>query len=549
MIEHRFVSEFSIIMIFAKRLGVLGHLKDRMPFDPRSPLSGTDLLMMLVFCLMTGRQPLYAMPRFVSKLDGKILGRDVDLTKYGMIGDDRFARRLDDLYEIDRASLMTEIAISLCQKGRINIDQIHNDSTSISSSGKMCRNASDGLSFKNGHSKDRRPDWKQIIFTLSMTADANIPIHYKTYSGNMTDDKTHIDSWKMLCRITNRVDFLYVADSKLATDEQLNYIVGQGGRAITIMPRTWREYSDFKEELKKETIQKTLIFSRRTRGKKCLYFACNVIKKSKQGFSIHWIYSSLKAKEESDFRKNQIEKTTTKMKKLQQRLKKQKPIKVGEIKKKGQRKLFDKLEIASVVKKILETSKMENFFFWNTAAYIRDHFNKGSKSIFFRLRFSLNKKAIEEASKIDGMFPLISTDTHLDAKEVLTAYKHQPFIEVKFDHVKNLHEVSSPLFKRTDRFEALLFVEWIALAIEAMIERDLKKAAEMNGLPLHPEGRMTKNPTFKQLSHLFENVVRYIIRSTNIHISTAYKQGELSDNLKIVLQALSISDEEYWNTC
>ncbi len=72
MIEHRFVSEFSIIMIYAKRLGILDHLKNRMPAVPRSFISGANLLMILVFCLITGRQPLYAMSRFVSKLDGRI---------------------------------------------------------------------------------------------------------------------------------------------------------------------------------------------------------------------------------------------------------------------------------------------------------------------------------------------------------------------------------------------------------------------------------------------------------------------------------------------
>ncbi len=549
MIEHRFVSEFSIIMIYAKRLGILDHLKNRMPAVPRSFISGANLLMILVFCLITGRQPLYAMSRFVSKLDGRILGLDTDLTRYGIVGDDRFARRLDNLHDVDRASLMTEAAMSLCEKGNINIDRIHNDSTSISSSGKMCRDASDGLSFKNGYSKDRRPDWKQIIFTLSMAADANIPIHYKIYSGNITDDKTHIDSWKTLCKITNKIDFLYVADSKLATDEQLNYIAGEGGRAITVMPRTWGEYSDFKEELKKGDIEKKLIFSKRTRGKTCLYYAFDIVKKTRQGFSIHWIYSSLKAGEDSDFRKKQIEKTAAKLKKLQQRLKRQKPVKAGEAKKKGQRKLFDKAEIAAAVKTILDAGRVKALFSWNTAAYIRDDIAGTSKTVYFRLRFSLNKKAIEETSKTDGIFPLISTDTGLKAEEVIKAYKHQPFIEVKFDHVKNLHEVSSPLFKRTDRFEALLFVEWIALAIEAMIERDLKKAAEINGLPLHPEGRMTKNPTFKQLSRLFENVVRYIIKSDNKDKAIIYKRGELSSDLKMVLTALSISEDEFWNTC
>jgi hypothetical protein len=93
--------------------------------------------MILLFCLVTGRQPLYAMSQFATQLDGGIFGLNYDLKKYGELGDDRFARRLDVLHGIDRASLMTNISISMYRRANIRLDQIHNDSTSIASPGKM----------------------------------------------------------------------------------------------------------------------------------------------------------------------------------------------------------------------------------------------------------------------------------------------------------------------------------------------------------------------------------------------------------------------------
>ena len=66
-----------------------------------------------------------------------------------------------------------------------------------------------------------------------------------------TDDKTHIETWNSLLKITGCPDFLYVADCKLCTDEQLSYIVDQGGRAVTIIPETWNEVESFKEKLRK----------------------------------------------------------------------------------------------------------------------------------------------------------------------------------------------------------------------------------------------------------------------------------------------------------
>lgn len=46
-----------------------------------------------------------------------------------------------------------------------------------------------------GHQQDHRPDLKQLVFSLSISSDGAVPVHYKTYSGNRTDDTTHIERW------------------------------------------------------------------------------------------------------------------------------------------------------------------------------------------------------------------------------------------------------------------------------------------------------------------------------------------------------------------
>jgi len=542
---HRYVSEFSILMIYAIRLGIWDLLVKYLPSNSRSPLSTSTVLMILLFSLVTGRQPLYAMPHFANQLDGSIFGLYYDLQYYGKLGDDRFARRLDTLYEVDRSTLMTSMAISIYKQANLSLDQIHNDSTSIASSGKMTQDTKQGLSFKRGHNKDRRPEWKQIIFTLSSSADGNVPIHFKTYSGNVTDDQTHIESWSTLCEIKGSPDFMYVADSKLSTDKQLCFIKEKGGKAISVMPRSWGEYTSFINELKEKQPQKVFLFSRKTKGKECRYYAYEMEQQTKQGFGLHWIYSTQKAQEEKNFRKNQINKATDKLIAIQKRLKKQKPIPVDFIKEKRQRKLCNKEEITLLIQDALKKTKTIDYFSWNIAEYFRQ--SEEIKTKFFRLRFSIKDKAIKQSESSDGVFPLISTNPNLLAKEVLSIYKYQPFIEVKFNKIKNIHDVSSPLFKRTDRFEALLFVEWMGLAIESVIERDLRNAASIKGLPLHPEGRRTKHPTFSQLSLLFKNTVRYI-RIDDANQVLSVERTSLTPNQKEVLTALNISEEEFWNS-
>ena len=181
-----------------------------------------------------------------------------------IFNDDRFGRAIEKANEADRASIITVVILIMIDKFGIKMDQIHNDSTTLKSYGKMPGKTKSGMELKRGNSKDHRHDLKQLVYTLTISADGAVPIHYKAYSGNRTDDTTHIETWEALKGIAGRSDFLYVADSKVCTKKQLGHIVDNGGRVVTIMPETWGEVGEFKEEMrkraksKKEILRKTI---------------------------------------------------------------------------------------------------------------------------------------------------------------------------------------------------------------------------------------------------------------------------------------------------
>jgi hypothetical protein len=85
--------------------------------------------------------------------------------------------------------------------------QLHNDSTSIS----FC-----------GQYRDQRPS------RSGGRASAN-------------DSVTHIETWNTLRAVASRSDFLRVADSKLRSFDNLDYIHRAGGRFVTVMPRSRHE--------------------------------------------------------------------------------------------------------------------------------------------------------------------------------------------------------------------------------------------------------------------------------------------------------------------
>jgi hypothetical protein len=72
-----------------------------------------------------------------------------------------------------------------------------------------------------------------------------VPLSYELYDGNRADVTTHIPNWEKLRALLGREDFIYVADSKLCSYENLCTIAENGGWFIAIVPRNFREVKDF----------------------------------------------------------------------------------------------------------------------------------------------------------------------------------------------------------------------------------------------------------------------------------------------------------------
>lgn len=149
-----------------------------------------DTLVLLMCNITLGRQSLCELGQWARNIDPNCFGLPV-----ANLNDDRFARALDKLYLADSASLMTEIFVKMIEEVGLELSRIHNDSTTVKAYGKILGKTMTGLELVRGHSKDHRPDLKQLVFSLSISSDGAVPVHYKTYSGNRTDDTTHIETW------------------------------------------------------------------------------------------------------------------------------------------------------------------------------------------------------------------------------------------------------------------------------------------------------------------------------------------------------------------
>ena len=134
----------------------------------------------------------------------------------------------------------------------------------------------------------------------------------------------------------------------------------------------------------------------------------------------------------------------------------------------------------------------------------------------YDIEWSIDDDAIAYDEKSDGMYPLLTNDRGLTPLQVLQAHKGQPTIEKRFEQVKTVHEIAPVFLKNEGRIEALFTLYFLALLVQALIERELRLAMQrekLAQLPLYPEQRRCKHPTTEQILRLFSLAERHTLRS------------------------------------
>ena len=197
------------------RSRILNRLIERMGLEEELTLAlknpgYTDALLALLKNILVDRSALYAVGEWAALYDEGLVAQ-------GKIGDDKLGRALDRLFAADRATLQTRVVLAVMKGFDLRMDQIHNDTTSVMVRGTYDGQNAKAIQLKRGHSKERRPDLKQLVYSLCVTSDGAVPVHFKAYDGNQTDDGIHLETWNRLRTLLQHPRFIYVADCKLCT--------------------------------------------------------------------------------------------------------------------------------------------------------------------------------------------------------------------------------------------------------------------------------------------------------------------------------------------
>lgn len=551
------VGPLPLLNHFLERLQIKDLLKKFVPAgDRRQRLAPATGLGVLLRNILLSRRPLYGLAEWAQRFDAPLLGLPTDAPEY--FNDDRVGRCLDALFRTDRASLMTEIVVHAVQEFDLDLRELHNDSTSVTFTGQYPQ--ADGTAehgrpthrITYGINKDHRADLKQLLFILTTTADGSVPIWAHVDHGNTTDDVTHIRTWDTLRKLTGTADFLYVADCKLCSAQNLRHISEHDGRFVTVIPATWGEHAQFYQWLQNHDAPWVELINKpnphRQDGPPDIYRGYERPVRTAQGFRVLWIWSSQKEALDRKVREQRVQAADQALQELSER--------VGQ----PRRRLNTVAQVTEAVQKVLREYQVERWIKAEVKVVEEERFAQakrgrpGPQTAYMRqthqrpcLCWQSQTQALLGETRTDGIFPLITNDEKMSIKEVLLAYKHQPALEKRHEQFKSVLQVRPMMLKNHLRIEAFLFLYFLALLTEALIEREARQRMhELNikKLPLYPEERPCTAPTTERLFELFEDLRRHRLVDKNGAVQQRF-YDEPSEPQRAVLRLFKFSAKKY----
>lgn len=523
-LESRSVEALPIVNHFLERLGFDRLLEASVPaIDRRYRLRPAKTLGVLLRNLLLARVPLYSQQEWARLVAPHLLG--LRAAEVALLNDDRVGRALDALFLADRATLLTQVVVTAVREFEVNLAQLHNDSTTVTFSGNYSLASGrhlkgrKALSICHGHNKDHRPDLKQLLFVLTVSADGAVPIHFQSLDGNTSDVDTHLATWEVLHSLAGRPDFLYVADCKLCSLENMQSIASRNGRFLTILPRNRREHTFFRNWLQQHSPAwehiAHRINPRQPNGPPDLCRAVESPIPSAEGFRIVWIHSSLKVLRDRQAREDKIEKAARALEEFRTHLRspRSRYNKRSNVDAAASQILGDtgaqrwiRLTISEHAEPVYRQDKRGHP--GPTTRYVRRH------RVRFDIAWQPNLDNIQYDARCDGIFPFITNCQDLSPAQLLEAYKYQPHLEKRHEQFKSVYEVAPVWLKNEGRVEALLFLFYVVLLVQALIEREFRQSMKTRGIksvPLYPEERECRAPSTQVIFHAFTGLQHHCV--------------------------------------
>lgn len=554
-LETQALGALAIVGHFAGRLRLEALLGRWLPEDDvRALMPAARAIMVLIVNLCVCREALYGIAEWAAAHDPAALGLGTE--ELVLLSDDRVGRALDQLFDADRASLLAELVLVAIREFGIDCSQLHNDSTSITLYGEYAqadgreRGGQGTAVAARGHSKDHRPDLKQLVSILTVCADGAVPLAHRLADGNVTDDQTHIETWDGLVTLLGASDFLYVADCKLCTREQMRHIDTHGGRFVTVLPRSRSEDGRLREWMTSATpewVQAERRPGKRKGDPELVWRVCPAPLPSAEGYRITWVHSSAKQHNDERARAERIERARRAGAELTQRMSSPRS------------RVSSRIAAEEAAAATLAATGAERWVHFSVTETLEERYRQerrgrpGQDTRYrkitktrYAIEVTIDAEQVRYDAASDGCFPLITNDTTLTDTDVLSAYRYQPNLEKRHHELKSVQDAAPVTLKSPFRIEALFTCQFIAQLINCLTERELRQAMAHHGireLPLYHEQRACTAPTTARVYEQFAGVQRHHLIRQGQHLQTF--DPELTELQRQLLDLLGVPANAY----
>ena len=488
-----------LVAAVSRDLGIAEKINRRIGSkDPRRVVQpGLACVAMIINGLGFTNRRLYLTPQFFQSKAVNVLFEE-NITAQDL-NENALGKALDEIFAYGTSKLYGEVAFEIAMEQGILDKKNHLDTTSFNLHGAYEDDSpSYGIEVVHGYSKDKRPDLKQVMLSLTMNGPANIPIWMEPLDGN-SSDKTNfhetiarVNAFKKQLQACD--DFFWIADSALYSGEKL--LACPNVIWLSRVPENIKECVKL-VSLKSEDLAWTLGENGYRWSEFCSTYG---------GINQRWllVHSDQAYEREKKTLAKQIEKESQEISKsclhLGHKLfgcSKDAEKEVGRLQKKSRYHLIE-YTIEAIEK-------------YECRGRPNPQTPKVLQGYQVVCHIIKNEIAIEETLRKKGRFVLATNQldhTQLPSEKILDQYKAQQNVEGGFRFLKDPWFMLDSFFVKTrERIEALMMVMTLCLMLYNFAQYRVRKTLNETDETLPNQlGKKIKNPTVKWLFQCMEGI-------------------------------------------
>ncbi len=487
----------------------------------------------LVSALLCGCRALYNMKSFWEE-SGCAAWFERNGVVPEQLNDDVYARLLDRFSECDMRKIVETVAFRLRTAHGIKVSTVHFDTTSVSVEGDYATTKeergeeSDGaetsepaaadaekpsFEIERGHSKDRRPDLKQIKIGLAVQEDG-IPLTGELLSGSASDRTWNGDAVGYISELLGGQgveDAVFVADSALVSKENLAELADGGMDFVTLLPGTFSLEKELKERAWREEKWTDLGALARDPDEKSARYKTRSVREEIEGRTYDFLVvhsTKLEALKERSL-KSRFDRLGVELRKESLALRKRE-FACEEDARRGGAELLEKAAKYGIVAGF--SVELEEKAVRGKGRPKKDAPPPATNRTWRAVVEigGVEEKAWKSAMDRESTFILVyRMEKAVERKnpaEILRTYKNQNVVEQGFRFLKQPIYLGPVLLKKPERVEALGYVFLLVLLLAKYLEYRVRASLEKEGDALRVGGQKLARPTTQTILYHFGTV-------------------------------------------